>query len=71
MAGAHSLETGAVCLAATKSSLIREIQAALPNREDLADKRKIIWALVKGKANNKDYLLDENGVSILRAGTYD
>jgi len=71
MAGAHSLGTGAACLAATRSSLIREIQSALPKKEDLADKNKTIWVLVQGKASEKDNLLDADGVSILRAGTYD
>jgi hypothetical protein len=70
MAGPHSLGTGAACLAATRSSLIREIQSALPKKEDLADKSKTIWVLVEGKASEKDYLLDEDGVSILRAGVY-
>lgn len=71
MAGAHSLGTGAACLAATRSSLIREIQSTLPKKEDLADKSKTIWVLVQGKASEKDNLLDVDGVSILRAGTYD
>ncbi len=71
MAGAHSIGTGAASLAATRSTLIREFQKALPNREDFADKNKTIWALVQGKANRTDYLLDESGVSILRAGTYE
>jgi hypothetical protein len=71
MAGPHSLGTGAACLAATRSSLIRQIQSALPNKEDLADKSKTIWVLVEGMASEKDYLLDEDGVSIVRAGTYD
>jgi len=71
MAGAHSLGTAAGCMAATRSSLIREIQSVLPQKEDLADKSKTIWVLVQGKASEKDNLLDEDGVSILRAGTYD
>lgn len=71
MAGPHSLGTGAACLAATRSSLIREIQSTLPKKEDLADKSKTIWVLVQGRASEKDNLLDPDGVSILRAGTYD
>lgn len=71
MAGPHSLGTGAACLAATRSSLIRKIQAALPHKTDLADKRKTIWVLVEGRASEKDYMLDESGITILRAGSYD
>ena len=71
MAGPHSLGTGAACLAATHSSLIRDIQAALPNKRDLADKSKSIWALVQGRARENDYMLDVDGVSIIRAGTFE
>ena len=71
LAGPHSLGTGAACLAATRSSLIRKIQSALPEKENLADKSKSIWVLVQGTASEKDYLLDEDGVRILRAGTYE
>ncbi len=71
MAGAHSLGTGAACLAATRSSLIREIQSALPKKEDLADKNKTIWVLVQGKVSEKDNLLDVEGICILRAGVCD
>ena len=55
----------------TRSSLIREIQFALPKKKDLADKNKTIWVLIQGSASEEDNLLDVDGVSILRAGIYD
>jgi hypothetical protein len=70
MAGAHSLGTGAACLAATRSSLIRKLRDKLPPGV-LEDKKKTFWALVKGEASPKDFLLSENGVTIEEAGVYD
>jgi hypothetical protein len=68
LAGAHSLGTAAACLAATRSPLIREIKA---KGIDLADKKQAFWVLVRGTANPKDYLLDEEGVTVVEAGVYD
>lgn len=72
MAGAHSLGTGAACIAATSSPLIKEIQKMLPEKT-LADKSKGFWVLVKGTASEKDGLLDHDakGIKILEAGVYD
>jgi hypothetical protein len=70
MAGAHSLGTGAACLAATRSPLIRQIKVALPDGV-LEDKKTAFWALVKGTASPDDYLLDVEGVSIEDAGVYE
>ncbi|MBN1542909.1 hypothetical protein JW992_12250 [candidate division KSB1 bacterium] len=70
LAGAHSLGSGAACLAATRSSLIRKIQIALPSRI-LEDKHQAFWVLVKGTASKKDSLLDEQDVRIEDAGVYD
>jgi len=69
MAGAHSLGTGAACLAATRSSLIRKLRDKLPIGT-LEDKGRTFWALVKGTVNRNDFLLDEDGVTIEDAGVY-
>jgi hypothetical protein len=69
LAGAHSLGTGAACMAATRSSLIQKIKTALP-ADVLEDKEKTFWVLVKGTVNSTDYLLDEDGVTIEEAGVY-
>jgi hypothetical protein len=67
LAGAHSLGTGAACLAATRSSLIRRIRSKLPPGV-LENKNSTFWALVKGTANRQDFLLDEEGVTIEDVG---
>lgn len=69
MAGAHSLGTGAACIAATSSRFIREIQKHLPEKV-LADKKQTFWVLVKGEASERDGLLDQEGVHICEAGVY-
>jgi len=69
-AGAHSLGTGAACLAATRSILIQKIRSKLPEGV-LEDKASTFWVLVKGKANSKDGLLDLEDVSIEEAGVYE
>jgi hypothetical protein len=74
MAGAHSLGTGAACLAATRSSTIAQIREKLPGYPDsnvLADKDHTLWALVRGEVNRTDYLLDADGVEVIEAGLYD
>ena len=78
MAGAHSLGTGAACLAAARSPLIRQVKAKLVERLGaelgegvLDDKRKAFWVLVKGTASPRDYLLDVEGVTIEDAGLYE
>jgi hypothetical protein len=68
LAGSHSLGTGAACLAATRSPLIRQIKG---KGIDIADKKLSFWALVKGKANTDDCLLDLKGVEVVEAGVYD
>jgi len=70
MAGAHSLGTGAACIAATSSPFIKEIQNKLPENS-LSDKSKSFWVLVKGTASEHDGLLDQEGVEIIEAGTFD
>jgi hypothetical protein len=70
MAGPHSLGTGAACLAATRSPLIQRIRQMLPEGADVADKQLTFWALVKGRANPVDHLLDVSGVEIVEAGVY-
>ena len=68
MAGAHSLGTGAACLAVTRTPLIREISSLLP-AGTLANKGQSFWALVEGEASG-DGMLNEAGVKILEAGIY-
>jgi hypothetical protein len=71
MAGAHSLGTGAACLAATRSVLIRRIRSLLKEQGvDLADKHQTWWVLVRGTACANDGLLDVDGVEVLEAGCY-
>lgn len=70
MAGAHSLGTGAACIAATYSPSIKKIQNSLPEMV-LADKSKSFWVLVKGEASKKDGLLDHDSVTIVDCGVYD
>ncbi len=73
MAGAHSLGTGAACLAATRSEYIARIRKKLVEScgEDvLADKHRSIWALVRGDVNRTDFLLDAGGVTVVDAGVY-
>ncbi len=69
MAGPHSLGTAAACLAATRVSLIKKVEEALP-AGTLADKSRTFWALVKGTISD-DYHLDEEGVSIEEVGVYE
>ena len=69
LAGAHSLGTGAACLAATRSALIQKIRSRLPTGA-LEDKTCTFWVLVKGVASDRDCLLDEEGVSVEDAGVY-
>jgi len=71
LAGAHSLGTGAACLAATRSPLIRQIKAALPQGVDIADKHRTLWVLVQAMNNEQDAHLDVEDVKILEAGVYD
>ena len=70
MAAPHILGTGAACMAATRSHLIKKINAALPDHVEVADKHYTMWALVRGEISRKDGLLDMEGVSILEAGIY-
>ncbi len=69
MAGAHSLGTAAAGLLATRPRLIKELQESLPPGT-LEDKKQAFWALVKGTSRPDDYLLDEDGVSIVETGVY-
>jgi hypothetical protein len=68
MAGAHSLGSGAACLAATNSRLISLIQEKLPKDVRLADKQRTIYAYVKGTVDESDHHLYAEGVEVLEAG---
>jgi hypothetical protein len=70
MAGAHSLGTGAACIASTYSPCIKKIQEKLPEGI-LGNKEKSFWVLVEGEASTKDGLLDHEKVNIVDAGVYD
>jgi nucleoside 2-deoxyribosyltransferase len=67
MAGPHSLGTGAACLAATKSKLVREISKRFAGVIDLTARNRTFWVLVKGKPGADDHLDAEN-VSIIDGG---
>jgi hypothetical protein len=67
MAGAHSLGTGAACIAATRSQLVREIR---DRGIDISNRRLAFWALVRGVESKSDSLLDVDGVTIERVGVY-
>ena len=69
MAGAHSLGTGAACLAATRSAFVRQIRELI-GPDTLADKTAKFWVLVKAVADNDDCLLSESGVVVCEAGKY-
>ena len=56
--------------AATRSSLSQQRRNRLPNGV-LEDKTSTFWVLAKGVVNRKDYLLDEEGVTIEDAGVYE
>jgi hypothetical protein len=73
MAGAHSLGTGAACLAATRSNLIKQIRKLLWEKmggDILNKKEKSFWVLVRGTVQADDYLLNEHNVSIEAAGVF-
>ncbi len=73
MAGAHSLGTGAACLAATRSSLIKRIREVLREKakEDILNKKaRFFWILVRGAVKAEDYLLSEENVTIEDAGVF-
>ena len=73
MAGAHSLGTGAACLATTSTKLIKEIRSRLcgkTNQDILADKDAGIWILVKGTVRSPDFHLYEDNVKIVDVGTF-
>ncbi len=72
MAGAHSLGTGAACIAATSSEHIRAIAAMLESEcgVSLADKSRAFWVLVRGTASARDNLLDPEDVAIEEVGVY-
>ena len=71
MAGSHSLGTGAACLAATRSPLIQQINDALPEGKNIAQKDLTFWVLVRGRISKKDSLLDMADVEVIEAGVYD
>ncbi|MCK5921867.1 MAG: hypothetical protein KAG66_13055, partial [Methylococcales bacterium] len=78
MAGSHSLGTGAACLAATRSSLIRCIREKLNENtghdvlgnKGLESCRSSFWVLVKGTVNPPGFFLDESCVNIEDAGVF-
>jgi hypothetical protein len=71
-AGAHSLGTGAACLAATRSPLIRKLKAKFKEELDfeIADKRRGCWVLVKGKNSEHDGMLNYQDVEVVECGLY-
>ena len=69
LAGAHSLGTGAACVAATTPSLIERIRRVLPKSIKLDSKATPFWVLVTGRAGSGG-MLDAGGVEIIEAGGY-
>lgn len=69
MAGAHILGSGAVCLACTRSPLIRQVTTRFPE-ETIENKAASFWVLVKGTARPVDHMLDEGGTTIVDTGVY-
>jgi hypothetical protein len=69
LAGTHSLGTGAACLAATNSKLIKQIEEIIPNRDHLKDQKRILWVLCKGVLD-KDHQVGPENVTIWDAGVY-
>jgi len=69
LAGPHSLGTGAACLAATKTPLIRTIAERLAGRLDLAARDRALWVLVRGTVK-ADAPLEAGQVEIVDAGVY-
>ncbi|MEA3402590.1 MAG: hypothetical protein U9R79_15230 [Armatimonadota bacterium] len=72
LAGAHSLGTGAACIAATSSSHIRQIAGRLDAEcnVSIADKDLTFWALATGTADPHDNLLPPENVTIEEVGVY-
>jgi hypothetical protein len=70
LAGAHSLGTGAACLAATRYNLIESLSQKLPFGV-LLDRTKTVWALVRGELSDASGFLDPADVEILEAGVYE
>ena len=74
MAGAHSVGTGAACLAATHPPLIREVARRLQKdcEVNLADRDQTIWALVHGCVSEETgYLLDPDHVTVQEVGAFE
>jgi hypothetical protein len=69
MAGPHSLGTGAACLAATRSDLVRQIARRLTGTLDLTTRDKTMWVLVRGVVA-ADSHIDAEGVEVVDAGLY-
>ncbi len=68
MAGPESLGTGTACLAATHSSCIEMVKAALFAKGiPLADKSIPFWVLLRGE-NGQDGMLDPKNVAVLECG---
>src|SRR5262249_32626541 len=67
MAGAHSLGTGAACIAATRSQHIRKVKEM---GIDISNRQRSFWVLVRGVESTSDGLLDVDGVTVVEAGIY-
>lgn len=69
LAGARSVGTGAACLAATRTPLVRQIADRLLCKAELGEHDKTIWVLVKG-TTDRDRYIDQDNVTIVDAGVY-
>jgi len=70
LAGPHSLGTGAACLAATTSDLVKEISNRLEAMCDLRACDRAVWVLVRAQASH-DRHVDPENVHIERVGVYE
>lgn len=71
IAGAHSLGTGAACMAATRTDLIEKIEDSLPRGYELDYHKKGMWVLVKAVANKaEDWYVEPDRISIERVELY-
>jgi hypothetical protein len=69
-AGSHSLGTGAACMAATQSDLVRQVIGRFPDRV-MPGPERTVWVLVRGTLRSTDAFLDASGVEIVDVGVYE
>lgn len=71
LAGGRSIGTGAACLAATHPRLVQQIRSKLPHNTELSDKGCTFWALVRGRYDDPQKLLQPENVEIEEVGVFE